>query len=157
MFPRHPAVSSLLLLILLPQIRSETVSLPAVPTDACAGQNGGGTATFSSSWPSNTHYQFSIYSKSKGGFASQKGAIWKICSTLFPLDLKSTNEVSGTDTTGVEIRSLSVPGSGATNSGNAGVKPESGNLDIDYKSELEDLLKISNGNQFFSMNVTDSG
>jgi hypothetical protein len=81
-FP-HISIGSVLLFVLtqgsFAQSGPGVVSLPAVPTTQCDGNAGSGAATFSTSWPKETGTQINIYSDGNKGYASQKGAQWKIC------------------------------------------------------------------------------
>jgi len=72
------------------------VSLPAVPATQCDGKAGSGAATFSTSWPKETGTQINIYSDGDKGYASQKGAQWKICRSFRHCSLLNTsNEFQG--------------------------------------------------------------
>jgi len=83
-FGRPPLVGSLLPFLLIQESFAQSgpgvYSLDAVPTTACDGKAGSGSATFSTEYPLDTSVtQLNIYSDGDKGYAKQKGALWKIC------------------------------------------------------------------------------
>lgn len=80
--------SQLLSLILvrpsLAQSGAGIYSLTAVPTVICSGSEGQGTASYSTQYSLATSVnQLNLYSNSKNGYASQAGANWIICNSIF--------------------------------------------------------------------------
>jgi hypothetical protein len=61
-------------------------SLDAVPTAACDGKAGQGSATFTTVYPLQTSVkQLNIYSDGDQGYSKQAGAQWKICNSFLYL------------------------------------------------------------------------
>lgn len=64
------------------------ISLGSVPTSACVGKAGAGSATFSSEYPGNTGEVLNIW---PAGYNGQSGAQWTICNANLSSFLRKSN------------------------------------------------------------------
>lgn len=88
MISRPAILSSLLPFLLLRDCSAQSgpgvYRLDAVPTSACVGKAGQGTATYSTGYALATSvHQLNIYSGKDYGYAKQAGGQWKICNGSF--------------------------------------------------------------------------
>lgn len=119
-------------------------SLDAIPTAACDGKAGQGSATYSTAYPLDTSVkQLNIYSDGDKGYAKQGGAQWKICKALLPV-LKLHLTSLGSDTATFSF--IGVPGAGAGFGGSQ-----------DPATNLEKLLSINADKHSTNFNVTADG